>query len=63
MTVLLAETNQHWEVSVFAAIVLKILHLSIKMELAQNDMTNRHGKCGVCALFRVQPQIGEFGGF
>ncbi len=63
VAVLLREHDQHREVGIFAAIILEIGHLPVEVIFAQHDMAESHGKGGIGALLRVQPEIGELGGF
>ncbi len=62
-SVLLREHDQHREVGIFAAIILEIGNLPVEMVFAQDHMAKRHGKGGVGALLRVQPEVGELCGF
>ena len=56
------QLHQHRHVGVLAAVVLEILGLPVEVELAQDDVANRHGKRRVGALLRVQPDVAELGG-
>ena len=61
--ILLIQFHQHREVGVFARVVFEILCLFIQVEFAQDDVTEGHGKCGICALPGVQPDIAKLRGF
>ena len=59
VSVPLDEAHQHRHVGVAAAVVGEVVHLPVDVELAQDDVSERHRESRVGALLHVEPHVGE----
>ena len=56
------QADQHRKIRVTSRVIVEIRNGPVQIVFPQDHVADSQCQCGIGALFRMQPQIGEFGG-